>query len=83
MLIDNEQSARRLARAIASDVALYQAAAVAEAQRGMPTPPDLTTSIDEGRALYVCRVVPAFHGLFTQAIDELVFKKRPSNYTVK
>jgi hypothetical protein len=56
-LIEQETAARRLARAILTDIHLYNSDAVTS--RG-----DLTEQIGEGRGLYRSRVTESLHALF-------------------
>lgn len=71
-MIDDGEKARRLARAICSDVMLYHPevkdAPVAE-RSGLIDGPLL-----EGRALFLSRVVPALASIFDEEVLELVAK---------
>ncbi len=55
--IDDEAKARRLARAIASDIRLYH-------EEELKTGADLSEPMREARELFESRVVPALHPLF-------------------
>lgn len=70
--------ARRLARAIASDISLYHSEACQEARRGGEIPASLTAPLDEGRDLFMARVPPSFGPLYDEAIDDIVLLKRRS-----
>jgi len=70
MLIDDEDKARRLARAICADVMLYNAAvkdAPAHERAGLIAGP-----VAEGRGLYASRVSPQLAGIFEQEVAALV-----------
>lgn len=62
--IDDEDKARRLARAVASDIRLYHEAELA-------TGADLSPQMAEGRELFESRVVPALHPLFDVVMAEM------------
>ncbi len=66
------KKARRLAHAIASDIALHHGAACEQARRGGGCTPALLAAVDEGRALYGARVEPALHRFYDEAIDAIV-----------
>jgi hypothetical protein len=72
-MISDPAQARRLARAIASDIKLYNEDKLAGGQ-------DLSAEIDEGRALYRARVDSALMQPYEQAILELGLRgtSRPS-----
>lgn len=55
-LIETEQAARRLARAIASDLSLYNEEKIAEGVRKDNLFDALSDELEEGRALYESRV---------------------------
>ncbi|MGB0680919.1 MAG: hypothetical protein ACPGUV_14820 [Polyangiales bacterium] len=55
-LIETPEAARRLARAIASDLSLYNEEKIAEGIRGDALFEVLTEELEEGRALYKSRV---------------------------
>lgn len=72
--IDDEDKARRLARAVASDIRLYHEAELA-------TGADLSQPIAEGRELFESRVVPALHPLFDVVMAEMgVTRVAPPTY---
>ncbi|MFO0696014.1 MAG: hypothetical protein U0230_20795 [Polyangiales bacterium] len=56
-MIDDEDKARRLARALASDIRLYH-------EEELRTGTDLSGPMTEARELFESRVVPALHPLF-------------------
>ncbi len=58
-MITDDRSARQLARAIASDIELYNGEAVRSGA-------DLTNEVEEGRALFETRVSPALHAVFDE-----------------
>jgi hypothetical protein len=68
-LIDQALMARRLARAIASDLALYNDDALRAGA-------DLSAEIAEGRALFRSRVIADLHAEFEQAITELLASRQ-------
>ncbi len=57
-LIETEEAARRLARAIASDVSLYNEEKINEGIRNDNLFDVLADEIEEGRALFKSRVTP-------------------------
>lgn len=70
MVIDDEDKARRLARAICADVMLYNPAvkdAPVHERAGLIAGP-----VAEGRALFVSRVSPHLAGLFEQEVAALI-----------
>ena len=68
--------ARRLARAIASDISLYHSEACQDARRSGEIPASLTAALDEGRALFAARVHPSLVHLFDEAVDDIGLLKR-------
>ena len=60
-LIDNDDAARRLARAIASDISLYNERKINEGIEGDNLFEALSEQIEEGRALYSRRVLPELY----------------------
>lgn len=75
--IADEDSARRLSRAIAADIALYNAEDCDRARASGVPSPALTAAIDEGRQLFQQRVIPKRHGLYDVAVNEVVFQRPP------
>src|SRR3990167_7744940 len=73
-LIEIEEAARRLARAIASDLSLYNAEKI---ERGIANDSlfeELSADIEEGRALYNSRVSPELYAknFYDRAIVDLL-----------
>ncbi len=64
-LIDEPDAARRLARAVCADIRLYNAEEIAKGG-------DLSSAIAEGRTFFAARVTPAHHGVFEEAVRELL-----------
>ena len=62
-LIDTEEAARRLARAIASDLSLYNEEKIVRGIEGDSLFEVLSEEIEEGRALYKSRVAPDLYTL--------------------
>lgn len=62
-IIDNEAGARRFARAIASDLLLYNQARIVRGIEDDTLFETLADDIEEGRALYRRRVSPSLHAL--------------------
>src|SRR5688572_3491372 len=72
-LIEDEGGARRLARAICSDIQVYNKAVIDAA--GGPGEGALAAVADQvaqGRAHYTTRVVKAFLGLYEEVVGELI-----------
>lgn len=75
-LIEVEEAARRLARAIASDLSLYNAEKI---ERGIANDnlfDELAADIEEGRALYNSRVSPELYNrnFYDRAIVDLLIR---------
>jgi hypothetical protein len=71
-LIDDENKARRLARAVCTDVMLYNPSV-----KDAPQPERaklISGPMKEGRELYAARVSPALTWVFDEAVTELVAK---------
>jgi hypothetical protein len=75
-MITRRDAARRLARAIASDILLYNNDEVLAARNGGAIPAKLAGELAEGRALYRARVSPENEQLYDPAIDEIVWEKK-------
>jgi hypothetical protein len=78
--IDTPEAATRLARAIASDVAMYNEAKV---QRGIETDgffAVLAEELEEGREHFKSRVAPALHdrGIFERALVDVIIARKAS-----
>ena len=79
-LIETEEAARRLARAIASDVSLYNEEKIVRGLENDTLFDELSEEIEEGRALYKSRVSPdLYHRNFYDRalVDILVRSKGP------
>jgi hypothetical protein len=77
-LIETEEAARRLARAIASDLSLYNEEKII---RGIETDglfDVLTEEIEEGRALYKSRVSPELYdkNFYDRALVDILVKSK-------
>ncbi len=77
-LIETEEAARRLARAIASDLALYNEEKIAEGIRNDTLFEVMEEEIQEGRDLYEGRVSPDLVGrnLYNRAIVDLLVRSK-------
>jgi predicted NBD/HSP70 family sugar kinase len=77
-LIEAEDAARRLARAIASDISLYNEEKVVGGIARDELFSVLRDAIEEGRKLYSSRVSPALasKNLFERAIVDIVVKSK-------
>jgi hypothetical protein len=73
-LLDDEPRSTRLARAILSDISLFNEAAIRTATRDLTEV--LVTEIAEGRALFASRVAPEFHGVFDRELDAWLQARR-------
>jgi hypothetical protein len=76
-LIENPDQARRLARAIISDVAIYNREKVESGIKDDNLFELLTEQLDEGRQHYMSRVVPelAASNIFDIAIVDVLIKR--------
>ncbi len=77
-LINTPEGARRLARAIVSDIRIYNETKVAEGIEKDTILDLLAAELEEGRALFVSRVHPGLHApWYDRAIvDVLVYQSR-------
>ena len=78
-LIDRPEAARRLARAIASDLSLYNEVKVVEGIKNDDFFTSLTDEIKEGRDLYDSRVSPDLRSklnFFERAVVDLILKPK-------
>ena len=78
-LIDTPEAANRLARAIASDLALYNEAKIKEGIEGDSFFSLLTDEIEEGRAHYQSRVKPDLlksTNFFDRAIVDVILARK-------
>jgi spore germination protein GerM len=76
-LIDNPENARRLARAIVSDVALYNREKVEEGIRNDSIFEVLADELEEGRQHFMSRVVPELvaANIYEIAIVDVLIKR--------
>lgn len=76
-LIDNTEQAKRLARAIISDVAIYNREKVEEGIRTDTIFEILTEELNEGREHFASRVVPdiSASNIFDLAIVDVLIKR--------
>ena len=78
-LIDTPEAANRLARAIASDLALYNEAKIKEGIEGDSFFSMLSDEIEEGRAHYQSRVKPELlksTNFFDRAIVDVILARK-------
>jgi len=77
-LIENEEAARRLARAIASDLSLYNEEKVVEGIQKDSLFDLISEEIEEGRALYKSRVSPGLYqkNFYDRALVDILVKPR-------
>lgn len=77
-LIETEDAARRLARAIASDLSLYNEEKIVRGIEGDNLFEELSEEIEEGRALYKSRVSPALYqrNLYDRAIVDILVRSK-------
>ncbi len=77
-LIDSEEAARRLARAIASDLSLYNEEKIVRGIESDSLFDELSEEIEEGRALYKSRVSPDLYGrnLYDRAIVDILVRSK-------
>jgi hypothetical protein len=77
-LIDNADRARRLARAIASDLTLYNEAKIVQGIQNDSLFDVMKDEIEEGRALYKSRVTPEVYGMniYERALVDVMLKSK-------
>ncbi len=77
-LIDTEEAARRLARAIASDLSLYNEEKIVRGIEQDSLFGELSEEIEEGRALYKSRVSPDLYGknFYDRALCDILVKSK-------
>lgn len=77
-LIETEEAARRLARAIASDLSLYNEEKIIRGIEGDRLFDELSEEIEEGRALYKSRVSPELYqrNLYDRAIVDILVRSK-------
>lgn len=77
-VIETEEAARRLARAIASDLSLYNEEKILEGLQADNLYDVLAEEIEEGRALFSSRVTPELFekNFYDRAIIDLLIKSK-------
>jgi len=77
-LIETEEAARRLARAISSDLALYNEEKIADGVRNDNLFEVMEDEIQEGRDLFESRVAPGLlpRNLYDRAIVDLLVRSK-------
>lgn len=77
-LIETEEAARRLARAIASDLSLYNEEKIVEGVTGDNLFDALSEEIEEGRALFKSRVAPELYAknFYDRAIIDILVRSK-------
>ncbi len=77
-LIETEEAARRLARAIASDVSLYNEDKINEGIRSDTLFRTLSEELEEGRALFKSRVTPELFSknFYDRAVIDILVRSK-------
>jgi hypothetical protein len=77
-LIETEEAARRLARAIASDVSLYNEEKIVRGLENDSLFDELADEIEEGRALYKSRVSPDLYhrNFYDRALVDILIRSK-------
>ena len=77
-LIETEEAARRLARAIASDLSLYNEEKIVNGITNDTLFSSLSEEIEEGRALYKRRVAPELYpkNFYDRALVDILVKAK-------
>jgi hypothetical protein len=77
-LIETEEAARRLARAIASDLSLYNEEKIVQGIQSDDLFAKLAEEIEEGRALYKSRVQPDLYqkNFYDRALVDILVKSK-------
>ena len=77
-LIETEEAARRLARAIASDLSLYNEEKIVQGIQGDTLFDALSEEIEEGRALFKSRVAPELYAknYYDRAIIDILVRSK-------
>lgn len=77
-LIESEEAARRLARAIASDLSLYNDEKIVQGVQEDNLFDALAEEIEEGRALYKSRVSPQLYqrNFYDRALVDILIKSK-------
>ena len=84
-LIDKPERARQFARAIASDLAMYNEAKLVQGIQNDSLFDSMRDEIEEGRQHFVSRVTPdiAATNLFDRALVDILLKQRGQNIKSK
>jgi hypothetical protein len=84
-LIDKPERARQFARAIASDLAMYNEAKLVQGIQNDTLFDSMKDEIEEGRQHFVSRVTPeiAATNLFDRALVDILLKQRGQNIKSK
>lgn len=84
-LIDKPERARQFARAIASDLAMYNEAKLVQGIQNDTLFDSMRDEIEEGRQHFVSRVTPeiAATNLFDRALVDILLKQRGQNIKSK
>ena len=77
-LIETDEAARRLARAIASDLSLYNEEKIVQGIQSDDLYATLSEEIEEGRALYKSRVSPDLYqkNFYDRALVDILVKSK-------
>jgi hypothetical protein len=77
-LSETEEAARRLARAIASDLSLYNEEKIVRGIESDTLFDELSEEVEEGRALYKSRVSPELYkkNLYDRAIVDILVRSK-------
>ena len=77
-LIETEEAARRLARAIASDLSLYNEEKIVQGIQSDDLFTTLAEEIEEGRALYKSRVAPQLYqrNFYDRALVDILVRSK-------
>ena len=77
-LIETEEAARRLARAIASDLSLYNEEKILQGIQNDSLFDTISEEIEEGRALYKSRVAPDLYqkNFYDRALIDILVKSK-------
>jgi len=77
-LIETEEAARRLARAIASDLSLYNEEKIVQGIQNDDLFDRLSEEIEEGRVLFKSRVAPALFekNFYDRAVIDILIKSK-------
>lgn len=77
-LIENDDAARRLARAIASDLSLYNAEKITNGIKDDNLYDAIAEQIEEGRVLFKSRVAPELYakGFYDRAIIDILIRSQ-------